>query len=180
MASPRENAGSVLGKRSHQTAQVEASEASCDFDGLHALPSPDSTPNPKRTKTTGSVLDGDHNKENIPPFLLEAINASPTTIRRTRSLRRTSTMTYDVSSRPSSELASLACATVADVVISASAVCVDVGPTSSGTFHAGYFTFAALLGDPSPHSAVGHPPFACSCEGPASPYLQRRSAIGRS
>ncbi|RDX50187.1 P-loop containing nucleoside triphosphate hydrolase protein [Lentinus brumalis] len=100
MASPRENAGSVLGKRSHQTAQVEASEASCDFDGLHALPSPDSTPNPKRTKTTGSVLDGDHNKENIPPFLLEAINASPTTIRRTRSLRRTSTMTYDVSSRP--------------------------------------------------------------------------------
>ncbi|KAI0702945.1 P-loop containing nucleoside triphosphate hydrolase protein [Cerioporus squamosus] len=102
MASPRENAGTVLGKRSHQTAQVEASDASsCDFDGLTALPTPDSTPHPKRAKTTGSVLDGDHNKENIPPFLLEAINASPTTLRRTRSLRRTSIVTHEFSSRPS-------------------------------------------------------------------------------
>ncbi|RPD78226.1 P-loop containing nucleoside triphosphate hydrolase protein [Lentinus tigrinus ALCF2SS1-7] len=103
MAPLRENVSSVLGKRSHQTAQVDASGAAspCDFQDSLALPTPDSTPHPKRAKTTGTVLDGDHNKENIPPFLLEAINASPSTLRRTRSLRRTSTMVHNSSSRPS-------------------------------------------------------------------------------
>ena len=152
MASPRENSGSVLGKRSHQTTQVEASDASppCDFQGSLALPTPDSTPNPKRAKTTGAVLDGDHNKENIPPFLVEAINASPSSLRRTRSLRRTSTIVHDSMSRPSSELTELACLGIADVVVSASALCVDVRPSSSGSFHAGHVAFAALFSDSSP------------------------------
>ncbi|KAI0633404.1 P-loop containing nucleoside triphosphate hydrolase protein [Trametes polyzona] len=94
MNAPREIGGSVLGKRSHQIAQVDASDASvaCDSQNTLALPTPDSTPNPKRAKTSSTVLDGDHNKENIPPFVLQAINGSPSSSRRTRSLRRTSTM----------------------------------------------------------------------------------------
>ncbi|TBU29542.1 P-loop containing nucleoside triphosphate hydrolase protein [Dichomitus squalens] len=102
MSSPRGNTGSVLGKRSHQTTQVEQPDSTfSDLDNALALPTPDPTPNPKRAKTTGSVLDGDHNKENIPPFVLEAINASvPSSPRRTRSLRRTSTVIEGGSSRP--------------------------------------------------------------------------------
>ncbi|KAI0829681.1 P-loop containing nucleoside triphosphate hydrolase protein [Trametes gibbosa] len=91
MNAARENAGSVLGKRSHQ---VDTSDSSfpCDLQGGLALPTPDPTPNPKRAKTSTTLLDGDHNKENIPPFMLQAINGSPSTSRATRSLRRTSTM----------------------------------------------------------------------------------------
>ncbi|KAI0371145.1 P-loop containing nucleoside triphosphate hydrolase protein [Pilatotrama ljubarskyi] len=90
MNAPCEIGGSVLGKRSHHVAQDDSSDSSltCDVLNTHTLPSPDSTPNPKRTKTSGSVLDGDHNKENIPPFVLQAINGSPSRSR----LRRTSTM----------------------------------------------------------------------------------------
>ncbi|KAI0674986.1 P-loop containing nucleoside triphosphate hydrolase protein [Trametes maxima] len=101
MNAPREVGGSVLGKRSHQIAQVDTSEASgpCDSQNMGSLPTPDSTPNPKRAKTTTTVLGGDHNKENIPPFVLQAINGSPSTARHTRSLRRTSTMVAGVTMR---------------------------------------------------------------------------------
>ncbi|KAI0330135.1 P-loop containing nucleoside triphosphate hydrolase protein [Cubamyces sp. BRFM 1775] len=93
MSATREVGGSVLGKRSHQIAQVDAfdSPATCDLQDSRILPTPDSTPNPKRAKTSTTAVDGDHNKENIPPFVLQAINGSPSS-RVTRSLRRTSTM----------------------------------------------------------------------------------------
>ncbi|KAH9892865.1 P-loop containing nucleoside triphosphate hydrolase protein [Cubamyces lactineus] len=93
MSVTREVGGSVLGKRSHQIAQVDASDspATCDTQDSRILPTPDSTPNPKRAKTSVTTVDGDHNKENIPPFILQAINGSPSS-RITRSLRRTSTM----------------------------------------------------------------------------------------
>ncbi|OSD04025.1 P-loop containing nucleoside triphosphate hydrolase protein [Trametes coccinea BRFM310] len=93
MNAQREVGGSVLGKRSHQIAHVETLDADvvCELQDTQALPTPDSTPNPKRAKTTTTVLDGDHNKENIPPFVLRPINGSPSS-RVTRSLRRTSTM----------------------------------------------------------------------------------------
>ena len=129
MSPPRQNAGSVLGKRSHLTTQVEQSDSTfpCDFENALALPTPDATPNPKRAKTVGSVLDGDHNKENIPPFLLHAINAStPSSPRRARSLRRSSTMIEDGASRPGSEWVFGLSLVVADVVASASAIRVDV------------------------------------------------------
>ncbi|CDO76726.1 hypothetical protein BN946_scf184796.g20 [Trametes cinnabarina] len=100
MNAPREVVGSVLGKRSHQIAHVEAldADAVCDLHDTQALPTPDSTPNPKRAKTTTTLLDGDHNKENIPPFILRPINGSPSS-RVTRSVRRTSTMVSGASMR---------------------------------------------------------------------------------
>ncbi|KAI0645382.1 P-loop containing nucleoside triphosphate hydrolase protein [Trametes meyenii] len=101
MSASREVGGSVLGKRSHQIAQVDTSEVSgpCDSQNTKSLPTPDSTPNPKRAKTTTVILGGDHNKENIPPFVLQAINGSPSAARHTRSLRRTSTMVAGVTAR---------------------------------------------------------------------------------
>ncbi|KAF8971131.1 P-loop containing nucleoside triphosphate hydrolase protein [Flammula alnicola] len=80
--------GSVLGKRGHQASSSPApSLQACD-----QLQTPDSTPNPKRARTTTSILDGDWNKENIPPFRCSPINAdmSPRAI---RALRRTATET---------------------------------------------------------------------------------------
>ncbi|KAH9855198.1 P-loop containing nucleoside triphosphate hydrolase protein [Lenzites betulinus] len=93
--------GSVLGKRSHQIDQVDVSDSAvaCDAQGGHNLPTPDSTPNPKRAKTSTTLLGGDHNKENIPPFVLQPINGSPSTSRATRSLRRTSTMIAGTTTR---------------------------------------------------------------------------------
>ena len=129
MSPPPQNAGSVLGKRSHQTTQLDSSDStsSLDLEGTLILPTPDATPNPKRAKTTGSLLDGDHNKENIPPFVVEAINASaPPSPRITRSLRRTSTMVHDGSSRQASKLLAMIRLVVADVVASASAIRVNV------------------------------------------------------
>ena len=109
MAPSGEAPGSVLGKRSHQTAHVDARDVphACDGENIGSLPTPDSTPNPKRAKTTSTLLDGDHNKENIPPFVLEAVNASTTTSRFTRSLRRTSTVA-EISPRPGSKLFAIA------------------------------------------------------------------------
>lgn len=129
MSPPPQNAGSVLGKRSHQTTQLDSSDSSLppDLGRALILPTPDATPNPKRAKTTGSVLDGDHNKENIPPFVVEATNAStPPSPRLTRSLRRTSTMAHDGSSRQGSKLLAMIRLAVADVVASASAIRVNV------------------------------------------------------
>ncbi|GBE81234.1 P-loop containing nucleoside triphosphate hydrolase protein [Sparassis crispa] len=77
----------VLGKRPHQVADPEATSTS-QCDQTSGLPTPDSTPNPKRVRTTVTQLDGDSNKENIPPFVGQVVNPSPRSI---RSLRRTST-----------------------------------------------------------------------------------------
>ncbi|KAG7450722.1 P-loop containing nucleoside triphosphate hydrolase protein [Guyanagaster necrorhizus] len=78
MQTPRSTRSSTLGKRTH----------------CSELPSPDPTPSYKRPKTTITVLDGDDNKENIPPCLIRAVNAdapSPISARATRALRRTTT-----------------------------------------------------------------------------------------
>ncbi|KAI0769323.1 P-loop containing nucleoside triphosphate hydrolase protein [Trametes elegans] len=100
MNAPREPGSSVLGKRSHQIAQVDTSDSSVDDSHkTFTLPTPDSTPHPKRAKTSTAILDGDNNKENIPPFMLRAINGSPSNSRLTRSLRRTSTMVAGVATR---------------------------------------------------------------------------------
>ncbi|KAH9942300.1 P-loop containing nucleoside triphosphate hydrolase protein [Epithele typhae] len=91
-----------VGHRSHQTAHVEGRDfpSVCDGENLASLPTPDPSPNPKRAKTTGALVEGDGNKENIPPFVTEVINSSsPTSIRRTRSLRRMNTMVHESPSR---------------------------------------------------------------------------------
>ncbi|KAK0232826.1 P-loop containing nucleoside triphosphate hydrolase protein [Armillaria fumosa] len=78
MQTPRSTRSSTLGKRTHRSE----------------LPSPDPTPSYKRPKTTVTVLDSDDNKENIPPYLIRAVNAdasSPISARATRALRRTTT-----------------------------------------------------------------------------------------
>ncbi|KAK0446427.1 P-loop containing nucleoside triphosphate hydrolase protein [Desarmillaria tabescens] len=78
MQTPRSTRSSTLGKRTH----------------CSELPSPDPTPSYKRPKTTVTVLDGDDNKENIPPYRVRAVNAdapSPISTRATRALRRTTT-----------------------------------------------------------------------------------------
>lgn len=181
MTAPRRNASTVLGKRSHQTAQVEVSDSSspCDSDNTLALPTPDSTPNPKRAKTTGAILDGDHNKENIPPFGWEVINASPTTRRLTRSLRRTSTVSHDSSSRPSSEFSPLVSWGCADVVASASAICVHIRPATSSRCDASYVPFPAFFGDSPSHTSFRPSSASCSCKGAPALNMQRRSPDGR-
>ncbi|KAF9482254.1 P-loop containing nucleoside triphosphate hydrolase protein [Pholiota conissans] len=77
---------SVLGKRGHQVSSSPAPA----MQACEQLQTPDSTPNPKRARTTTSVEDGDGNKENIPPFKLTPIDAT-TSPRSARALRRTST-----------------------------------------------------------------------------------------
>ncbi|KAK0208035.1 P-loop containing nucleoside triphosphate hydrolase protein [Desarmillaria ectypa] len=78
MQTPRSTRSSTLGKRTHR----------------NELPSPDPTPSYKRPKTMVTVLDGDDNKENIPPYRVRAVNTdapSPISARVTRALRRTTT-----------------------------------------------------------------------------------------
>lgn len=72
-ATPRRSLSSVLGKRSHQRSASSSSLATCD-----QLATPDNTPDPKRPRTSLTLLDGTNNKENIPPYRVEAINAVDT------------------------------------------------------------------------------------------------------
>ncbi|KAK7045549.1 AAA ATPase [Paramarasmius palmivorus] len=90
---PRVTRSTVLGKRSHQS---EASSSSCD-----QLQSPE-TPTHKRVRTSSTVVDGDANKENVPPFNISPVNGelSPTTGRATRSLRRNATEMLVTPTRP--------------------------------------------------------------------------------
>ena len=60
---------SVLGKRGHQ----DSSNSLCE-----QLKTPDNTPNPKRTQTATVVVDGDSNKENVPPFNISPIHIAAT------------------------------------------------------------------------------------------------------
>ena len=69
----------ILGKRGHQdSSSVLPAHSFCE-----QLETPDNTPNPKRAQTTTVVLDGDSNKENIPPFNNSQINIdiSPRAVR---------------------------------------------------------------------------------------------------
>ncbi|KAH7927512.1 P-loop containing nucleoside triphosphate hydrolase protein [Leucogyrophana mollusca] len=84
---------SVLGKRAHQadgpaTAGVKLSEPT-----ISSQPplTPELTPKPKRARVSTGV-EGDSNKENVPPFRGEILNdSSPTSLPSPSSLRRTST-----------------------------------------------------------------------------------------
>lgn len=86
MQTPRKTRGSssVLGKRAHQAEHVARAEQ---------LPTPDITPANKRVKTSVTELDGDHNKENIAPLLIEALNSDISPSSRRRSLNRSTTDT---------------------------------------------------------------------------------------
>ncbi|ESK97305.1 cell division control protein 6-like protein [Moniliophthora roreri MCA 2997] len=89
---PRTTRSTVLGKRSHQS---ESSASPCE-----QLQTPD-TPTHKRVRTS-TVVDGDANKENVPPFNLSTANGetSPVTGRVTRSLRRNATELLVTPTRP--------------------------------------------------------------------------------
>ncbi|KAJ7268679.1 P-loop containing nucleoside triphosphate hydrolase protein [Mycena haematopus] len=84
MASPVTRS-SVLGKRPHNSDP----STPVHNETKRQLNTPDSTPNPKRPRTSNIALDGDGNKENVPPFNTNAV-ASPPSPRATR-LRRTTT-----------------------------------------------------------------------------------------
>ncbi|KAJ6625869.1 P-loop containing nucleoside triphosphate hydrolase protein [Mycena sp. CBHHK59/15] len=77
---------SVLGKRPHHPEPSTPAHT----DTKLQLQTPDNTPNPKRPRTSGAVLDGESNKENVPPFNTDPV-ASPSSPRAARSLRRTTT-----------------------------------------------------------------------------------------
>ena len=89
MQTTRVTRSTVLGKRGHQ--EQASPLPSKPVEQLHT---PESTPNPKRPRTISVVIDGEGNKENIPPFKLDAVNAetSPVSARAARAIRRTSTM----------------------------------------------------------------------------------------
>ncbi|CCM00411.1 uncharacterized protein FIBRA_02441 [Fibroporia radiculosa] len=94
MQQPRTTRSSVLGKRPHQSPSEPATPSTSECPSSPAqLPfTPDSTPNPKRLRVSPAVVDGDGNKENVPPFLVEILG-TPTSIRSPRTLRRNSTET---------------------------------------------------------------------------------------
>ncbi|KAG6865205.1 hypothetical protein C0991_004514 [Blastosporella zonata] len=83
MQTTRLTRSSVLGKRSHEPSIPAVCE--------QQLQTPDSTPNPKRVRTASAAVDGDSNKENVPPFSLEIVNMEISTPRATRALRRNAT-----------------------------------------------------------------------------------------
>ncbi|KAI6129306.1 P-loop containing nucleoside triphosphate hydrolase protein [Pisolithus croceorrhizus] len=81
---------SVLGKRPHQADSKPASVVSTvDQTCSQAIPTPELTPKSKRARVSLSQIDGDSNKENVPPFRTEGSVVSPTSP--PQSLRRTST-----------------------------------------------------------------------------------------
>ncbi|KAG6334201.1 hypothetical protein ID866_4886 [Astraeus odoratus] len=81
---------SVLGKRTHQTDGRSASVVSTvESVSSQAMPTPELTPKAKRARLSLSLLDGDSNKENVPPFRTEPAATSPSSP--STSLRRTST-----------------------------------------------------------------------------------------
>ncbi|KAA1472809.1 P-loop containing nucleoside triphosphate hydrolase protein [Dentipellis sp. KUC8613] len=90
---PRTTRSSVLGKRSHQSRSdlsSSSSEAGASCDSIvDVYPPTPETPIAKRARTSSMVVDGDGNKENIPPFRGE-VGDSPSSSRSSR-LRRTST-----------------------------------------------------------------------------------------
>ncbi|KAF9522655.1 hypothetical protein CPB83DRAFT_871919 [Crepidotus variabilis] len=82
--------GTVLGKRGHHESSL-SSTATNGHVVCEQLLTPESTPNPKRARTSLTLEDDASNKENIPPSREGSIMGDITPPRRTRSLRRTST-----------------------------------------------------------------------------------------
>ncbi|KAF7306005.1 AAA domain-containing protein [Mycena chlorophos] len=76
---------SVLGKRPYAEPSTPATT-----DAKLQLFTPESTPVPKRPRTSSTAVDPNANKENIPPFNTEPIS-SPPSPRATRALRRSTT-----------------------------------------------------------------------------------------
>src|SRR5262245_3350738 len=86
MQTTRSTRSSVLGKRPYPPDQL--SPSSSIFD---QLPTPD--PTPKRSRTSLPFLDGDGNKENVPPSQLESLNGTPTVPRRSSARRNSDLQT---------------------------------------------------------------------------------------
>ncbi|KAF9244856.1 P-loop containing nucleoside triphosphate hydrolase protein [Melanogaster broomeanus] len=82
----------VLGKRPHQ-AEVKPAQAASPSESANSqsLLSPEITPKTKRARTSLPLLDGDSNKENVPPFCTKSFVDAPSSPSSARSLRRTST-----------------------------------------------------------------------------------------
>ncbi|KAG6887427.1 hypothetical protein C0992_012301 [Termitomyces sp. T32_za158] len=86
MQTTRVTRSSVLGKRSHP--QEPSLPAVCE----QQLQTPESTPSLKRVRTVSNLVDGDANKENVPPEL-ELVHTEVSTPRSTRSRKRTDLVT---------------------------------------------------------------------------------------
>ncbi|KAF8844751.1 hypothetical protein BDN67DRAFT_962706 [Paxillus ammoniavirescens] len=87
----RSSQNTVLGKRAHH-AEAQAASASEVSASSQPLLTPEITPKTKRARTSFPILDGDSNKENVPPFRTESsVDAAPQSPSSARSLRRTST-----------------------------------------------------------------------------------------
>ncbi|KAH9831231.1 P-loop containing nucleoside triphosphate hydrolase protein [Rhodofomes roseus] len=87
-ATLRSTRSTVLGKRTHQESSSDSNIGTgsvCD-EGF-SFPTPDPSPDPKRPRTTTSFVDGDGNKENIPPVVFTVLNRTPSS----RRVRRSST-----------------------------------------------------------------------------------------
>ncbi|KIJ18845.1 hypothetical protein PAXINDRAFT_69982 [Paxillus involutus ATCC 200175] len=87
----RSSQNTVLGKRAHH-AEAQAASTSEVSASSQPLLTPEITPKTKRARTSFPILDGDSNKENVPPFRTESfVDAAPQSPSSARSLRRTST-----------------------------------------------------------------------------------------
>ncbi|KAF8232203.1 P-loop containing nucleoside triphosphate hydrolase protein [Tricholoma matsutake] len=98
MQTTRTTRSSVLGKRTHQQQDSFSSSLSVISSYDLQLQTPDPTPNPKRIRTSITAIDGDSNKENVPPFSPESMTIDPLSPRATRALRR---MTTELITTPS-------------------------------------------------------------------------------
>ncbi|KAF9448202.1 P-loop containing nucleoside triphosphate hydrolase protein [Macrolepiota fuliginosa MF-IS2] len=92
MQTTRVTRSSVLGKRGHHQ-QLESSPPSLASKSAGHPQTPDSTPLPKRPRVSTLVVDGDGNKENVPPFSPQLLtpDPSPVATRTARALRRSGT-----------------------------------------------------------------------------------------
>ena len=82
--------GTVLGKRGHSEESASAS-TSKNLAACEQLQTAESSPNPKRPRTSINHEDDGSNKENIPPFKGGSVNGDIPPSRRTRALRRSAT-----------------------------------------------------------------------------------------
>lgn len=78
--------GTVLGKRGYHESSSAKTQVVCE-----QLHTPESSPNPKRPRTSLTLDDDGSNKENIPPLKDSLNSAELTPSRRARALRRSAT-----------------------------------------------------------------------------------------
>jgi len=89
----RSSKGSVLGKRAHHVDQKAVVSASAtDIVSMSQMLTPERSPKSKRARMSLSAVDGDSNKENVPPLRIDALNDPPVdTLTSIPSATRTST-----------------------------------------------------------------------------------------